>query len=45
VQVNGMRKGAVSAMQLEGDHVIVDLSLDRTCSSLAIPAWPFATSA
>jgi phospholipid/cholesterol/gamma-HCH transport system substrate-binding protein len=29
VQVNGMRKGAVSAMQLEGDHVIVDLSLDN----------------
>lgn len=29
VQVNGMRKGAVSAMKLEGDHVIVDLSLDK----------------
>ena len=29
VQVNGMRKGAVSAMKLEGDHVIVDLALDQ----------------
>lgn len=29
VQVNGLRKGAVSAMKLEGDHVIVDLSLDK----------------
>jgi phospholipid/cholesterol/gamma-HCH transport system substrate-binding protein len=29
VQVNGMRKGAVSDMKLEGDHVIVDLALDK----------------
>jgi phospholipid/cholesterol/gamma-HCH transport system substrate-binding protein len=29
VQVNGMRKGAVSSMKLEGDHVIVDLALDK----------------
>jgi phospholipid/cholesterol/gamma-HCH transport system substrate-binding protein len=29
VQVNGMLKGAVSAMKLEGDHVIVDLALDK----------------
>jgi phospholipid/cholesterol/gamma-HCH transport system substrate-binding protein len=29
VQVNGMRKGAVSDMKLEGDHVIVDLALAK----------------
>ena len=29
VQVNGMRKGAVSEMKLQGDHVIVDLALDK----------------
>lgn len=29
VQVNGLRKGAVSAMKLEGDHVIVDLALEK----------------
>ena len=29
VRVNGLRKGAVAAMKLEGDHVIVDLALDR----------------
>jgi phospholipid/cholesterol/gamma-HCH transport system substrate-binding protein len=29
VQVNGMRKGAVSEMKLEGDHVIVDLALAK----------------
>lgn len=29
VQVNGMRKGAVSKIELVGDHVIVDLALDK----------------
>jgi len=29
VQVNGMRKGAVSSMKLDGDHVLVDLALDK----------------
>lgn len=29
VQVNGLRKGAVSDMKLEGDHVIVDLALAK----------------
>jgi phospholipid/cholesterol/gamma-HCH transport system substrate-binding protein len=29
VQVNGMRKGSVKDMRLEGDHVLVDLALDK----------------
>ena len=29
VQVNGMRKGAVSKVELVGDHVVVDLALDK----------------
>src|SRR5580765_7997066 len=28
VQVNGMRKGDVAGVKLQGDHVIVDLALD-----------------
>lgn len=29
VQVNGLRKGSVKSMKLEGDHVIVDLALSK----------------
>src|ERR1051326_1615108 len=30
VQVNGIRKGQVKAMRLDGDHVLVDVELDRS---------------